>query len=109
MRFVLISILLIVLGSASLASGQTGNSPFPQSTDLQQGAPLTNQEFVRLLYQLPGHPDERADLEDQIRKRGIAFAITPGLRSLIATKTGNDPPLIHTLEESVRRRDNPTV
>jgi hypothetical protein len=109
MRFVLISTLLIVLGSAILTSGQTGDSPFPQATDLQQGAPLTNQEFVRLLYQLPGHPEERADLEDQIRKRGIAFAITPGLRSLIATKSGNDASLIHTLEEAVRRRDNPTV
>src|SRR5205085_11740145 len=109
MRFVLISTLLIVLGSAILASGQTGNSPFPQPTDLQQGAPLTNQEFVRLLYQLPGHPEQRADLEDQVRKRGIAFAITPGLRSLIATKSGNDASLIHTLEEAVRRRDNPTV
>ena len=109
MRFVLISTLLIVLGSAVLASGQAGSSPFPQPTDLQQGAPLTNQEFVRLLYQLPGHPEQRADLEDQVRKRGIAFAITPGLRSLIATKSGNDASLIHTLEEAVRRRDNPTV
>lgn len=109
MRFVLISTLLIVLGSAILASGQTGDSPFPQPTDLQQGAPLTNQEFVRLLYQLPSHPEERADLEDQIRKRGIAFAITPGLRSLIATKSGNDASLIHTLEEAVRRRENPTA
>ena len=98
MRFVLISTLLIVLGSAILASGQTGGSPFPQPTDLQQGAALTNQEFVRLLYQLPGHPEQRADLEDQVRKRGIAFAITPGLRSLIATKSGNDASLIHTLE-----------
>jgi hypothetical protein len=109
MRFVLISTLLIGLGSASLASGQTGSSPFPQPTDLQQGAPLTNQEFVRLLYQLPAHPEERDNLEDQIRKRGIAFAITPGLRSLIATKSGNDASLIHTLEEAARRRDNPTV
>ncbi|HYV24317.1 MAG TPA: hypothetical protein VE969_03695, partial [Pyrinomonadaceae bacterium] len=109
MRFVLISTLLIVLGSAISVPAQTGDSPFPQATDLQQGAPLTNQEFVRLLYQLPGHPEERADLEDQIRKRGIAFAITPGLRSLIATKSGNDASLIHTLEEAVRRRDNPTV
>ena len=97
MRLVLISTLLIVLGSAVLASGQTGDSPFPQPTDLQQGAPLTNQEFVRLLYQLPSHPEERDNLEDQIRKRGIAFAITPGLRSLIATKSGNDASLIHTL------------
>jgi hypothetical protein len=31
------------------------------------------------------------------------------LRSLIATKSGNDASLIHTLEEAERRRTNPTV
>lgn len=44
---------------------------------------------------------------DDIRKRGIAFPITPGLRSLIATKSGNDPSLMRTLEEADRRRTNP--
>ena len=109
MRLVFILLCLLILGTSTVASGQTGNTPFPQPTDLQQGAPLTNQEFVKLLYQLPGHPEERDDLEAQIRKRGIAFAITPGLRSLIATKSGNDASLIHTLEEAARRRDNPTA
>ena len=46
---------------------------------------------------------------NDIRKRGIAFPITPGLRSLIATKSGNDSSLIRTLEEADRRRANPTV
>jgi len=107
-RTVVIS--LLILGGASLraAEAQTDNSPFPQATELQQGTPLTNQEFVRLLYQLPQHPEQRDQLEDQIRKRGIAFSITPGLRSLIATKSGNDASLIHTLEEADRRRANPT-
>jgi len=102
---------IFILGGASFraANAQTDNSPFPPGTDLQQGAPLTNQEFVRLLYQLPQHPEQRGQLEDQIRKRGIGFPITPGLRSLIATKSGNDASLIHTLEEADRRRANPTV
>ena len=102
---------IFILGGASwrAAKAQTDNSPFPQATELQQGAPLTNQEFVRLLYQLPQHPEGREQLEDQIRKRGIAFPITPGLRSLIATKSGNDASLIHTLEEADRRHANPTV
>jgi hypothetical protein len=104
-----IGLVVITGGFCTSVCAQTGNSPFPQPTDLQQGAPLTNQEFVRLLYQLPGHPEERDNLEDQIRKRGIAFAITPGLRSLVATKSGNDASLIHTLEEAARRRDNPTT
>jgi hypothetical protein len=76
---------------------------------LQQGPPLTNEEFVRRLYQLPAHPDESEKLVDDIRKRGIGFPITSGLRSLIATKSGNDASLIHTLEEAERRRTNPTV
>ena len=100
---------LAVLALVSTASAQTDNSPFPQPTQLQQGAPLTNQEFVRMLYQLPTHPEQRDRLMDDIRKRGIAFPITPGLRSLIATKSGNDSSLIHTLEEAARRRTDPTV
>ena len=62
-----------------------------------------------MLYQLPSHPEQRDRLMDDIRKRGIAFPITPGLRSLVATKSGNDSSLIHTLEEADRRRANPTV
>lgn len=105
------SVALFVIAGALCASvtAQTDNSPFPQATELQQGAPLTNQEFVKLLYQLPQHPEQRDQLEDQIRKRGISFPITAGLRSLIATKSGNDASLIRTLEEAGRRRDNPTA
>lgn len=103
---------LLILAAVSFVStihAQTDNSPFPQPTQLQQGPPLTNQEFVRLLYQLPAHPEQKDKLMDDIRKRGIAFTITPGLRSLIATKSGNDSSLIHTLEEADRRRTNPTA
>jgi hypothetical protein len=88
---------------------QTDNTPFPQATELQQGSPLTNQEFVRLLYQLPAHPEGRDALVDEIRKRGIGFQLTSGLRSLAATKSGNDSTLLHTLDEAERRRLNPTV
>ena len=109
-RIVVISVIFFaVLALFSTASAQTDNSPFPQPTQLQQGPPLTNQEFVRVLYQLPANPGLRDKLMDDIRKRGIAFPITPGLRSLVATKSGNDSSLIHTLEEAARRRANPTV
>ena len=100
----------LALGSLfSLAPAQTDNTPFPQATELQHGPPLTNQEFVQLLYQLPRHPEEREKLIDDIRKRGIAFPLTDGLRSLVATKSGNDTTLRHTLEEADRRRTNPVV
>src|SRR5882672_1537084 len=90
MRFLFFLIISIpgigLFVSPSLA--QTGNTPFPQATELQQGPPLTNQEFVQLLYQLPKHPETKDKLVDDIRKRGIAFPLTDGLRSLVATKSG---------------------
>ena len=110
-KFTLVTILtLTALSLAALSvSAQTESSPFPPPTQLQQGPPLTNDEFVRRLYQLPSNPGENDKLVDDIRKRGIGFSITPGLRSLIATKSGNNTSLLHTLEEANRRRTNPTI
>ncbi|HJP90396.1 MAG TPA: hypothetical protein VJ875_00465 [Pyrinomonadaceae bacterium] len=75
----------------------------------QETKPLTSQEFVGLLYQLPRNPSMRDDLIDQIRKRGIGFPLTDGMRSLVATKSGNDSLLRRTLEEAERRRVNPAA
>jgi hypothetical protein len=109
-RVALISFFCLAAGAIfSTAFAQTDNTPLPQPTELQHGPPLTNQEFVGLLYQLAKHPEQKAKLIDEIRKRGIAFPLTPGLRSLVATKSGNDSSLIHTLEEADRRRSNPVA
>ena len=94
------SLLLLCVSSSFTVHAQTDNTPFPQATELKQGSPLTNQEFVRLLYQLSSHPEGRDDLIDEIRKRGIGFPLTAGLRSLAATKSGNDSTLLHTLDEA---------
>ena len=102
-------LILLVGLFVSSAYAQTDNTPFPKPTELQHGPPLTNQEFVQLLFQLPRHPEERDKLIDDIRKRGIAFPLTDGLRSLVATKSGNDATLRRTLEEADRRRANPVV
>ncbi|HWF90452.1 MAG TPA: hypothetical protein VN659_16520, partial [Pyrinomonadaceae bacterium] len=75
----------------------------------QDQKPLTNQEFVKLLYQLPRSPETRDDLIEQIRRRGIGFPLTDGMRGLVATKSGNDALLRRTLEEAERRRVNPTA
>src|SRR3989442_1246915 len=105
--------LLLLTASALIALfpivGHAQTSPFPEATELKQGPPLTNQEYVAMLYQIPAHPQERERLIDQIRKRGIGFPLTPGLLSLTATKSGNDSLLRHTLEEANRRRLNPTA
>ena len=73
------------------------------------GQPLTSKEIVGLLYLLPRHPDKLDDIVAEIRKRGIGFPLTDGMRSLVATKSGNDPLLRRTLEEAERRRVNPTA
>lgn len=106
--------LILVLICGLVVAAQSGirpsrDTPFPQPTELQQGPPLTNQEYVALLYQLPKHPEGRDHLIDEIRKRGIAFQLTPGILSLTATKSGNDALLRHTLEEANRRRLNPAA
>ncbi len=105
-------LLVAVLGLRAFGSpvlAQNDNTPFPQTTELQPGPPLRNQEFVQLLYQLPKQPGLRQRIIDDLRKRGIDFPVTPGLRSLVATKSGNDSSLLRTLEEADRRRSNPTV
>lgn len=76
---------------------------FGQSTP----TPLTSQEIVSLLYTLPRHPEKRDEIVEEIRKRGIGFPLTDGMRSLVATKSGNDSLLRRTLEEAERRRVNP--
>lgn len=78
---------------------------FPQSSN----QPLTSKEVVSRLYELPRHPERRDAIVEEIRSRGIDFPLTSGLRSLVATKSGNDALLRRTLEEADRRRLNPTA
>lgn len=79
-----------------------------QSSQSSQ-SPLTSREIVTLVYQLPRRPDLRDEIVAEIRKRGIAFPLTDGIRSVVATKSGNDALLRRTLEEAERRRANPTA
>jgi hypothetical protein len=74
-----------------------------------QERPLTSKEFVSLLYMLPRNPQKRDELIEEIRRRGIGFQLTDGMRSLVSTKSGNDVLLRRTLEEAERRRVNPAA
>ncbi|HEV8370953.1 MAG TPA: hypothetical protein VGQ39_23590 [Pyrinomonadaceae bacterium] len=96
-KFAFVLSLLVVLSSPS--------SPLIA----QSQKPLTSKEVVSWLYQLPRYPEKRDELVDEIRKRGIGFPLTDGMRSLVATKSGNDALLRRTLEEAERRRVNPTA
>jgi hypothetical protein len=51
----------------------------------------------------------RDEIVEEIRKRGIGFPLTDGMRSLVASKSGSDALLRHTLEEAERRRVNPAA
>jgi hypothetical protein len=83
--------------------------PIGASAQTSQSSPLTSREVVALVYQLPKHPEQRDEIVEEIRKRGIAFPLTDGMRSLVASKSGNDVLLRRTLEEAERRRVNPTA
>ena len=74
-----------------------------------QEQPLTSKELVSLVYLLPRNPQKRDEIVEEIRRRGIGFPLTDGMRSLVATKSGNDALLRRTLEEAERRRLNPTA
>ena len=94
MKKFLVFTLLLILVSAAFAQ-----------TDPPK--PLTQTEFVKMLYVLEKDPSTKEELIQAIRTRGIGFELNDGLRSLTRTKARNDSELQRTLEESDRRRANP--
>jgi hypothetical protein len=77
-------------------------------TAFGQATPLTQAEYVKMLYALQKAPSSLPDVIDAVRKRGIAFSLTDGLRSLTVSKAGNNDDLKRALEEADRRRLNPS-
>ncbi len=72
-----------------------------------QAPPLTQAEYVKLLYSLQSDPGRKSVIIESLRKRGIAFVVTDGVRSLTRSKGANDDELKRALEEAERRRLNP--
>lgn len=72
-----------------------------------QEKPMSQTEYVRLLYSLQKNPAAKTELIDALRRRGIAFQLTDGLRGLTRSKGGNDEDLKRALEEAERRRQDP--
>ena len=87
---------VLILFSASFAFAQE----VPQK-------PLTQTEYVKMLYVLDKNPGKKDELVEAIRKRGIGFELTDGLRGLTRSKGRNDSDLQRTLEEAARRKENP--
>jgi len=91
---------LAALALALAALGGAGASA-------QQQAPLSNAEFLALVRQLP-RPGVKEQLLAEVRRRGIGFTLTSGLRAFVATRSGNDVELRRALEEAERRFLNPS-
>src|SRR5688572_25732486 len=72
-----------------------------------QEKPMSQSEYVRMLYTLQKNPAGKAEIIDFLRRRGIAFVLTDGVRGLTRSKGGNDEELKRALEEADRRRQNP--
>ncbi|HXH71115.1 MAG TPA: hypothetical protein VNI60_12360 [Pyrinomonadaceae bacterium] len=79
---------------------------FVSAQEAQQ-KPLSQTEYVKMLYDLQKNPGRKDELVDTVRKRGIGFDLTDGLRGLTTSKSRNDAELKRTLEEAARRRRNP--
>ena len=76
-------------------------------TVFAQQHPISQTEYVRMLYKLQTNPAERTGIIDALRKRGIGFALTDGIRGLTRSKGRNDEELKRALEEAERRRRDP--
>ena len=74
----------LVLCALALGGARAARAQQPQ-----QG-PVTNAEFLAVVRQLPARPGLKDQLVGEIRRRGINFTLTSGLRSFVATKSGND-------------------
>jgi len=90
--------LFIVLGFLILSSSAFG-----------QAKPLTQPEFVKLLYAVEKDTSAKTDLIEAVRTRGIGFTLSDGLRSLTRTKSRNDEEVKRVIEEAERRRKDPTA
>lgn len=72
-----------------------------------QEKPVTQPEFVRMLYGLEADFSQKDAVVEALRRRGIDFVLNDGIRSLARSKGRNDPELRRVLEEADRRRRDP--
>ena len=73
-----------------------------------QQKPVTQAEYVKMLYALQKNPGGKTEIIDALRRRGIDFVLTDGIRGLTRSKGANDEELKRVLEEAERRRQNPS-
>lgn len=74
-----------------------------------QEKPLSQTEYVRMLYAFQKNTTTKAEIVDALRKRGIDFEINDGVLGLTRSKTANDEDIRSALEEAGRRHEDPTA
>ena len=99
--------LLPRLAALALCCAALGGAAAARQQQPQRQAPLSNAEFLAIVRQLPQRPGMKDQLVSELRRRGIGFTLTSGLRSFVATKSGNDEELRRVIEEAERRFLNP--
>ena len=74
-----------------------------------QAEPLTQAEFTKMIYGVRKGEVSKADVVEALRKRGIDFVVTDGIRGFTRSNTANDDELKRALDEAGRRKDNPVA
>ncbi len=74
-----------------------------------QSKPLTQAEYVKRLYEVQKSPAAAEELIADLRKRGIDFVVTDGIRGLTTSKSRNNAELKRALDEAGRRKSDPTA
>lgn len=76
------------------------------SLSLGQERPISQTEYVQKLYGIQNNAAAE-ELVEVLRRRGISFPVTDGIRSLTRSKSKNHEGLKRALEEAERRRRDP--
>jgi hypothetical protein len=72
-----------------------------------QEKPISQAEYVQMLYGIERKSVKTDEVVDSLRRRGIGFVLTDGIRGLTRSKGGNNDDLKRALEEAERRRKDP--
>ena len=87
------TLLLLIIAASLIAFGQE--------------RPIAQTEYVQMLYGVERNTSTAQEVVDALRRRGIEFTLTDGLRSLTRSKSRNNAELRAALEEAERRRRSP--
>ena len=70
---------------------------------------MTQTEYTKMIYGVRKGEVTKGEVVDALRKRGIDFVVTDGIRGFTRSNTANDDELKRALDEAGRRKDNPVA